>query len=395
MHADRADEVLSVLEPFAPMLLRTDAALYGLPHPKLAKILKVPEILEAVVGVRGVQVLKEVFKDLTQTKSQLVQEGCVVVPQLRELSALCANPKILDFAHLELFLAPLRFWSNGGRLFEVDQELDALLALTDIGDSAPMHYFRLPFPVTYFLFGAHGGGLKLSAPQSGESLILGAYVTELCGVADAGEFAAYSDWAGPNREITCYDITFISRPVRFVADLGTAFIRLYVGPKMRDLTVAEVLALNFKVSDERKTLGANLETQAQLRAGLGHLAKVLLHLNTEGAVQRVMNEESELAQRLKGVKAKKIDKLRRRLERTYDRIVITHQRGLERDGGLTHSRSPRTHWRRGHFRHQSFGPGRTQSKLRWIQPMLIGHLTARETESRDYAVKLPGAKQEP
>ena len=378
-----------VLEPFAAGLLRTDSALYGLPHPKLAKILNVPEILEAVIGARGLHVLQELFKDLTQTKSRLVQEGCAVFPELRELRVLCENPKILDFAHLELFLAPVRFWSNGGRLFEVDDELDTLLALTDIGDSAPMAYFQLPFPVTYFLFGAHGGGLKLTVSRGGESLILGAYVTELKGSADSGEFAAYAAWAGPKGEITCYDITFISRPVRFAADLGHAFIRLYVAPEMRELTVAEVLALNFKISDERETMGANLETREQLRAGIAHLTKVLLHLNTEGAVQRVMNEEAELVQRLKGVKAKKHDKLQRRLERTYDRIVITHQRRPEQDSASTHSRSPRAHWRRGHFRHQSFGPGRTQSKLRWIQPMLIGQLAEREPESRDYAVKLP------
>lgn len=36
----------------------------------------------------------------------------------------------------------------------------------------------------------------------------------------------------------------------------------------------------------------------------------------------------------------------------------------------THA-SPITHWRRGHWRRQPHGPGRNQSKMIWIQPMLI------------------------
>lgn len=36
----------------------------------------------------------------------------------------------------------------------------------------------------------------------------------------------------------------------------------------------------------------------------------------------------------------------------------------------THA-SPRMHWRRGHFRHQPFGPELKQSKVIWIEPMLV------------------------
>ena len=37
----------------------------------------------------------------------------------------------------------------------------------------------------------------------------------------------------------------------------------------------------------------------------------------------------------------------------------------------THA-SPRMHWRRGHIRNQPFGTGRTQRRLLWIEPMLVG-----------------------
>jgi hypothetical protein len=37
----------------------------------------------------------------------------------------------------------------------------------------------------------------------------------------------------------------------------------------------------------------------------------------------------------------------------------------------THA-SPRVHWRRGHYRRQAFGPSRTERKMIWIEPTLVG-----------------------
>lgn len=38
----------------------------------------------------------------------------------------------------------------------------------------------------------------------------------------------------------------------------------------------------------------------------------------------------------------------------------------------THSGGVRLHWRRGHFRQQAVGVGRTQRKVIWIEPMMVG-----------------------
>ncbi|MGH8679601.1 MAG: hypothetical protein ACREUQ_14780 [Burkholderiales bacterium] len=37
----------------------------------------------------------------------------------------------------------------------------------------------------------------------------------------------------------------------------------------------------------------------------------------------------------------------------------------------THA-SPRLHWRRGHYRNQAYGPGRTQHRRIWLEPVLVG-----------------------
>ena len=42
---------------------------------------------------------------------------------------------------------------------------------------------------------------------------------------------------------------------------------------------------------------------------------------------------------------------------------------------------PVTHWRRGHWRNQAHGPGRSLRKLIWLMPMLVGNNQSDEPES--------------
>lgn len=60
--------------------------------------------------------------------------------------------------------------------------------------------------------------------------------------------------------------------------------------------------------------------------------------------------------------------------RTY-----TWHRDKDSQGG-NHA-SPRLHPRRGHWRHQPFGTGRTENKIIWIKPMLIGAKTERTDDA--------------
>jgi len=46
------------------------------------------------------------------------------------------------------------------------------------------------------------------------------------------------------------------------------------------------------------------------------------------------------------------------------------------DGSERSGRSPRLHWRRGHYRNQPHGPGFTRRKVVWIEPVLVAAETA-------------------
>jgi hypothetical protein len=47
-------------------------------------------------------------------------------------------------------------------------------------------------------------------------------------------------------------------------------------------------------------------------------------------------------------------------------------RVVRKSGEGTHA-SPTLHWRRGHWRHQAFGPQRRERKDIWIEPCIVGH----------------------
>ena len=117
------------------------------------------------------------------------------------------------------------------------------------------------------------------------------------------------------------------------------------------------------------------------------LAKVLLYLNLPEAEQLRLRERTELAQRMAKLGPKKAAKLGRKLATAYDRILLGPSRMPEPEttasglpGGLarTGERHVKPHWRRGHFRRIRYGEKLSESRLGWIQPVLVnaGELTA-------------------
>jgi hypothetical protein len=381
--------IMPAYTDLARQLQRTNPELYDLPHPKAARIIGVVPLLSHVLGENGLFILSDLFKDLTKTKGRIVAEGAAVFPSLNKLKELSAFPDgRINLAGLDGFLSPLRFFANEGRIFQVEKRLDELLAVTDIGSTAPIEYFRLPFRTVYFHFGANGGGLQIHARTVGTSPLLGCYATELNLTEETPETKPFLQWAGPNGELSCFEVTFVSRPIRSIADHGFSFMRLYVGLKMEGMTVEEVLRLNFEVYEQQGCSQATPEEREQLIQGVTHLAKVLLQINVEGTELKEDRGESTLAARLKAVGSKKQAKLERRLERTYDHILITHDFTRTHRSEGQGVRTVRGHWRRGHFRHQPHGPGRTLIKLKWIFPMWVGEAPQEgESASKEYAVR--------
>lgn len=374
---------------YLKQLQRTDPELYGLPHPKIAKLVGAMSILNGILGDQGTECLKELFRRLDLPKGELITRAIPSHPELLNLTKIGGKEGKINMAALELYLAPLRFYANAGRIFEIDKELDELLGLTDIGAATPIEFFRNPFSSTYFHFKALASGLPLNADQAGTTKLMGAYVTELA-VAhpeQIREAELFLKWAKEGTGLQCFEVTLVGYPLKTIADHGCVFLRLYVGEKMHEMTVSEVLDLNFEYHKASRTYGTTPEQEEQLRAGVTHLAKAMLFINSQSVRREEFFEETTLGSRLKGLGAKKQSKHKRRLERAYDRIRISIEPSVTEGQGEEGRGSVRAHWRRGHFRHQPFGPSRAQSKLLWIRPMRVGTLKKPDEPGRSYTVK--------
>jgi hypothetical protein len=132
---------------------------------------------------------------------------------------------------------------------------------------------------------------------------------------------------------------------------------------------------------------------AHVRDNLMHLAKALLYLHSGHRECADDLEESHLADRLKGVGAKKRSKLERRLGRAYDRILVGPQRPYtpiaERLAGLDGG-AKRPHYRRGYLGIRWYGrAGARHAELTWVRPTIVGlgQLDGVQVDVRDYDIR--------
>jgi hypothetical protein len=84
----------------------------------------------------------------------------------------------------------------------------------------------------------------------------------------------------------------------------------------------------------------------------------------------VLNTRPNLVEHGRCVRPQRIKRGRIKHHELWSPNLIGWQYQVATSTG-THA-TPRMHWRRGHIRKQPFGTGRTQRRLVWIEPMLIG-----------------------
>jgi len=119
------------------------------------------------------------------------------------------------------------------------------------------------------------------------------------------------------------------------------------------------------------------------------LAKALLYLNLPESRQEKNNERTELKNRIALLGNKKASKLSRKLEKTYDKIIVGSSSFQDTDEkSVTKGGNIKTHWRRGHFRRIRIGEGRTEVKIGWIQPSLVNASVLTENVTpKNYSVR--------
>ena len=296
-------------------------------------------------------------------------------------------PGSFNMGSFVLMLTRARLRAHGDPILEVSPPLQALLAQTDLAAGLPVRLFRCPYPVVYVAL-AQPSGLVIHNRLSGIHELEGAYVCHFEVPAGSPLFERPARLRAlrldPRRAMRVIELTLTGSPLGKANALDDASQDVALFIQDEDEPLDTLLARHVAYySCEEGVAGPLFETphaaeMAALAPAVEALAKVLLYLNLPEAEQARVNERTALAQRLRGLGPKKAKRLGRRLASAYDRILIGPRTltPATDDGAATQApqgpgRSLKPHWRRGHFRRIRFGEGLSESRVGWIQPVLV------------------------
>lgn len=257
---------------------------------------------------------------------------------------------------------------SNGVLMVAKTTLMDRLEETSIENGFPLSYLRLPFPDIYVHFEKpvthqRSDGRKFS--------ITGFYASE-----ESAEGVLKSD-AGYERLIV---ITYTYLYDGDVLRIGGLTVHLPIAENdTRDLS--EVVAAHNRALAASELAGEE-DDRADTRftnETLVLAAKVILYTTLKNARIVRIHDRARLIEEMRGLKGSKREKLQARIKHAYDHIVIGPEELADQDEDRIvrelKARGIKPHWRRGFYRTQWYGEGRTLQYQVLIPPVLVnGHL---------------------
>jgi hypothetical protein len=380
-----------------------DPAVFALPHPvRVDAVVGKPAdtLLFEHLGV--MPLLRPYLTDPSASTEWIVNN----VPGVAEIAAVqrdLGGGQNLGSFMLTVVRARLR--AHGDPILEVTPTLQALLAETDLAAELPARYFRSPYPLSFIAF-ARPNPLRVPHRISGLHMCEGVYIGTY-------ELPAHHEMLhhrernralqlDPARPVRAIELVIIGSPIGKENALDDASQDLILLIQNEDECLATVLDRHIAWFNDPVAYAnpgmtpIDPQEVVMVKPVVDALAKVLLYLNLADAEQRRMTDRTALETRLRGLGPKKAAKLARKRALVYDRILIGPSLvaadagegvpvGLERVG----DRHVKPHWRRGHFRRIRFGEGLAESRLGWIQPVLVNaaELTAGAVKTKPYVVR--------
>lgn len=373
----RYDEITKLTED-----ARLDPVCMALPHP--ARILNIapshPDIaLVVIAGFSHENRLLELFRhniSTTDLWTTMFDENCTSLQRfINESTSSAAIDGGFNAGSAGAIFHALRYQILNGTLFSFDDRLLDLLEKTDIDLDILMSDIRLPFAHIYIELGSRSSDLvnkrTLHNDSSGEHILEGAYV---------------SMTKRMNGE-SVLEVTMTGSPVG-KSEIGDDAIEWLSMQSDGNRTIREALhnAFHqkenifqkyhplFKRGDVNTERISFLEQQSAQRLEL--IIKALLYLNMPHIRTEVCKNRTEadkIVARINSTAHKR--KAQRKALRVYNSILVLPPIIAHQDGNAipihSDAKTNKTHWRRGHFRTQRFGPELAQRKIIWISPVLV------------------------
>lgn len=251
--------------------------------------------------------------------------------------------------------------------FLIDDNLCAMLMATELSNDIPMSELELPYNRFYIEFGKlRNLPLYVFNNETGLHPLEGAYV-------ECGQHALR-----PNERT--FEIVFTGAPKKGSTLLDDATQSMMLLQETSQTTLEQALEASYQIGAEvAKEAGLNASNPRGLEYSkqcLNMLLKALLYMSMPACVKTPVLEKTNFLRATAQLKSTaKRNKAQRRAIQLLDYVLVkssaadapvAHQLRQQNEG-----RSVKMHWRRGHFRMQPYGEGRSQKKLVHIAPVLV------------------------
>lgn len=390
--ASLSERSIRRIQELAQACETNDPKLMALPHPARVSIMGTLEVQQLQCG-KDWPAVQAIVADATlplHTTLQKLSEASALMAAMYGYSKFDEASSNDGFTNGPILA--MRFSMAKGALLQTTDALDKMLEHTDISDDIPIGAARAPYPVCYFEFGqSRNNPIQVFNQSTGWHQSEGCYVFEyrapLVGHEELGDIRHIQLMltGAPKANIADDAYQIFTIPVVDEADSVHKTMERYF-----ELHRKEVFIANMVDPDSGYIMASAKELEVSKQAIL-HLIKIMLYLQSPGALKKEDLQASALRKQLNNLKSSaKQAKAARRLQNCYDRIII----GPERIEGATSEqgghRLNEIHWRRGHYRNQPHGPQFALRKIIWISPTVVtpAHISsASEPEKRTYIIK--------
>ncbi len=362
--------------------------------------------VDACSGMLTIELLNELIRPVVD---EMNHKGMRYPRKLK--AAVSASPLVMESMQ-HLMTAYGRFVQAGRHIIDFPPSLLDLLARTEV-DDIPLNAIRMPYAAQYLHFGPQPD-LELEAGW----LVDGAYV-EARGEAGDGCFTVTAVPTDRKLSRLWFEIPEPYYRQDLVGDYRTSDLATAIDSQLSDRLNELNQRLDQPRGDITEQLAAGLSEKGQaMPDGLKvidisskmaeerllqvhrrhpvYLAAMRLVVNALCYVTAYPDDIATVwptgtpeAQKTKASTGQGKEVMRARSQLAalgYVPVLLCGQQveeqrqrsGASASPGAGH---PVTHWRRGHWRNQAHGPGRSLHKLIWVMPMLVGHHQPDEPES--------------
>lgn len=294
-------------------------------------------------------------------------------------------------------------------IFTVSDALSKMLDDTVIGKDIPAKFFVAPFKTCYIEFNPserrEDANLELVAtgiPSKCEGSFIQENSYDVLPRMDRHTIEALE--LDTKKPVRILDIGFSASPFNnpnLKNDIPIAmdamdFATIYIQDE--DESINDLLHRHYNYYSNRNVGERYISTdhedafKKQFEMSFSALSRVLFYLHVESRDIRKETPKADLENKIRGVSEKKKDKLKRQLNRTYDRIVIGPREYTpidERISATQFKGKVRPHYRRATIGVRWVGTGKEKRpELRRIKESVVNsHLLKGDEERRDYLIR--------